>query len=84
MKKEDTYCKAIQESKTEEEVKVKVNQPREQPPGLVKPTKSITISTDDIANMHPKENPDLITSYFKEWKNYENTEKANNCSAIIE
>ena len=35
------YCKgSIQDSKTEDEVKVKVkeNPPREQPPGLAKPT----------------------------------------------
>ena len=45
------YCKgAIQESSAEEEDKVNVKQP----PGLVKPTKSITTITEEIVNSYIK------------------------------
>ena len=60
------YCEGtIQGPKTEEEVKVKINPPREQAPGLVKPTKPITNITDEIVNTYIKENLGTLTNYVR-------------------
>ena len=47
------YCKgAIQDSKPEEEVKVKTNPPREQAPGLAKPPNSIKEYCGQFSEFH--------------------------------
>ena len=58
------YCKGAFQEEVKEEVKEEVTK---EPPGLPKPkpTKTVTTFTDDIANTHIKEIPDIVTHYLR-------------------
>ena len=80
IKNEATYCNgAIQESNTEEEIKVNIKQPL----GLVKPTKSITTITDEIVNTCIKENPDIVTNYLTNERTMKTQRKQMNARSLL-
>ena len=69
------YCKGAVQEEVAEEVKVKANPPKEQPPGLTtqKPTKTVTNITDENVNTYIKENHEIVTNCLRTGS-YENTQ----------